>query len=161
LFVVLPVVDTFTHHQARIEQERTVQGRLRAALAEMAGTKVEDTSQSNAGRFLSGESEAIVAANLQSLLTEYASTNGVKLRSTRSLPARDRDGMRLIGVQMQFSGQMDAVQKLIYQIESAEPSLVVDAMSINGFAQRFGVATDGTSLEVRLDVFGAVLRAKG
>lgn len=160
IFVVMPAVASLDAMRQRIEMEREVQGRLRDAIADWRPVDDKAEPANNAALYLEGESDGVTGANLQVLLTGYASAAGVKLRSTRSLPQRDRFGLHLIGVQMQLSGPIEAVQQLIFRIENSSPTLVIDSLALSGYAQRFGVATDGTALEVRMDIYGAMLRVK-
>ena len=117
----------------RIDQERLMAARL-TQLAQNDGAKRALEQQTKAAKaanlFIEGESESIRLASLQSGLSAIAAANGTKLRSARNLPGRDRNDLRLIGVQLQLVAPIDKLQKILFEIEQHKPSFFVDALQI-------------------------------
>jgi general secretion pathway protein M len=113
-------------------------------------------SARESGAWLEGESEALTAAGLQSLLARLAAAGRVRFHSTRALAPRERDGARLIGVGVQFKAGIEQLRGLLFRIESSRPFLFVEGLQVrpvSPFSQR-DTDLEGV-LDVRLDVYGA------
>jgi len=114
------------------------------------------------GAYLKGESEALMAASLQTMLAQLATADRVRFQITHALPARERNEPRLIGVSVQFHAGIEQVRALLFRIETHRPLLFVEGLQVRAvspFSQRD--AAQAGVLEVRLDVFGAIPGKKG
>ena len=157
---VVPLMAHVAALQDEIETERALLGRFTA----VASRRDETAELERVGRlalqssaWLKGESEALTAAALQTLLARLAAANRVRFHSTRALAARDRDGTRLIGVSVQFKAGIEQLRTLLFRIESSRPFLFVDGLQVrpvSPFSQRD--ANLNGVLDVRLDVYGAL-----
>lgn len=158
--VVAPIAVRIRTLGEQIDAERAVLGRFAAVAAERNQAAEFDRvgrAAAESSAYLKGESEAIKVAALQTLLSQLASANGVRLYSTRSLPAHEREGVRLLGVRVQFHAEIEQVRALLYGIESTRPYLFVAATQINplgAFAPR--ESERNATLDVRFDIFGAL-----
>jgi general secretion pathway protein M len=162
---ILPVSARIGELREQIENQRLLLGRFAA----MAALQDKLAVMQNAGRaaseseaYLKGETDAIRAASLQTFLSELAGANGVRLSSTRQLPSRERDDLRLVGTRVQFTSDMEQLREMLYSIESTQPFLFVEAVQVrpvSALAQRD--PEYGGLLDVRLDVFGALPRKRG
>lgn len=157
-----PYVSAVRSLGEEIEAERIAAGRfsavanLKASAAEVerAGTQA---AQSDA--YLKGDTEALKTSALQAMLSELAQGMGVRVRSARNLPVREKDDLRFIGVRMQFNAEVDQVRALLHGIEAATPFLLIDGMQVQPLTYQSPQEAGG-SLEVRLDVYGAMPRKK-
>ncbi len=144
-----------------IETQRALLGRLlaaeNAAATNASSGRKPDLAQKGAV-FLEGESDAIRLAGLQSRLSEAAHGIGARLASTQAMPPRDEGGVRLIGVQTQLSATIQQLQKLVFDLETARPVLIVQALHVSRGPDREG--QEVTDLDVRLTVLGATPRVK-
>ena len=113
------------------------------------------------GVFIEGESESIRLAALQSKLSAIAGANGVKLRSARNLPSRDKNELRLVGVQLQLMAPLDKLQKILLEIEQHKPSLFVDSLQISPGSPARSVDDEVGMLDARFDVYAVESRQKG
>jgi general secretion pathway protein M len=162
---ILPVAARIGELSELIEGERRLLGRFvaMAALQEKLGEMQNaGRAASESGAYLKGESDAIRAASLQSFMSDLAGANGVRLNSTRPLPPRDRDEVRMVGTRVQFIADIEQLREILYSIESTQPFLFVEAVQVrpvSALAQRD--PEYGGLLDVRLDVFGALPRKKG
>lgn len=86
----------------------------------------ETREQHDAAAFLSGDSEQIAVANLQSHLKSIATSSGASFRSASSLPLRTDSQLQLAGVQIALSGPLPSIHKTIHQIETGKPYLFVE-----------------------------------
>jgi len=165
LMTVVPVSARIAGLREQIDTERILLGRFAAVAARQSQTAEYDRigrAAVESGAYLRGESDALSAAALQTLLSELAAANGVRPSSTRALAARERHEVRLIGVRVQFNARVGQVQALLHRIESHRPLLFVEAMQIapiSPFSQRD--AEQVGVLDVRLEIFGAVASKLG
>jgi type II secretion system (T2SS) protein M len=157
---VLPLTARVAELRDAIEAERVILGRL-AAVAARADETAEHERIGRAalesGAWLKGDSEALTAAGLQTTLAQLATANRVRFASTRALPPRERDGMQLIGVSVQFKAEVDQVRGFLFRIESHKPFLFVEGLQVRPVSPFSQSAQELNSiLDVRLDVFGAL-----
>jgi Type II secretion system (T2SS), protein M subtype b len=165
LVTVLPLAAHVATLHEQIESERALLGRfMQIADKESEAMEYERIGRAaqSSGAYLKGESEALTAAGLQTILAEIAATHQLRFRSTRALPARERGEARFVGVRVQFNAEIEQVRAFLHRIEVSRPFLFVEAMQIqpvSPYSQR-DPAQAGV-LDVGLDVFGAIPGKKG
>jgi type II secretion system (T2SS) protein M len=162
---VLPLTARVAELRGEIEVERVILGRL-AAVAARADETAEHERIGRAalesGAYLKGDSEALMAAGLQTTLAQLAAANRVRFASTRALPPRERDATQLIGVSVQFKAEIEQLRGLLFRIESHKPFLFVEGLQVRPVSP-FSQSSPELNglLDVRLDVFGALPGKKG
>lgn len=165
LFVVVPVVAHVQSLRADIEQERLTLARLvsmpddsvEAQSIERMTAKARESRQ-----FLEGESDPIRLANLQSVVGGIAAGQGVKLRSSRNLPPRERGDVRYVGVQLQFAATIGQLQKILLAIEAQRPFLFIDTVHITPMPGALAAGgEDSGQLDSRIEILGATSHQKG
>lgn len=165
LVMVVPFTARVAGLREQVEAQRVLLGRfVEVAAQESQAAEYDRIGRSalDSGAYLKGESEALIAAGLQTVLAELAAANRVRFHSTRALPGRERDEARLIGVRVQFNAEIEQVRALLYRIETHRPFLFVEALQIqpvSPYSQRD--PEQAGVLDVRLDVFGAISGKKG
>jgi hypothetical protein len=160
--IVNPLVAQLAGVRERIASERALLARFAALAAqEKEARELERrlADMSVDGDYLAGESEAIKLAHLQSLLTDTVATNGLRVHSARTLPARERGELRLVGVRIQLHAEIGPIQRTLHEIEAKRPFLFIEAVQISR-SSRAEADETGAMLEAQLDVFGAVLRKR-
>ena len=165
LMTIVPLASKILDQKDRIEYERTVLGRLNSEKIDEVGS-VDSMQQAISNRIgglaIPGESESIRIAAVQSQLMELLGRNNVKPRSSRNLPGRDRSGLRLVGLQVQLTAQIENLQAALLAIEAHKPYLFVGAMHVTVATVAGSVGEDIRGLlDVRLDVFGVEYQPKG
>jgi general secretion pathway protein M len=83
------------------------------------------------GAYLSGGSEALVAANLQNRIKTVIEASGGRLASTQILQSSDEDGFRVVTIRVRMTADIDAASKTFYALEAGEPYLFVDSVDIS------------------------------
>jgi hypothetical protein len=162
VLIVNPLVVYLAGVRERIANERVMLARFTALAAqerearELGRRRAEINADSE---FVEGNSEAIQLASLQSLLAAITANNGLRVRSARTLPARERGELRLIGVRIQLHAEIGPLQRTLHEIEAKRPFLIIEAVQISQLSGGDGADPVGL-LEARLDVFGAVLRKR-
>jgi hypothetical protein len=102
---------------------------------------------------LEGESDAVKQAAMQTKLAELVSSGGLKLIGARNLPQRDRGRARLVGLQLQLTGPIEALQQVLFTIEHQKPVFIVDALQIS--PPWTANEDEKGFLDARIDIFGA------
>lgn len=162
---IAPIAAHFGDLQSQIEQERLVLGHLLAATMNTPdiqqaarSTDVADTNR----MALEGESDAIRAANLQSLVGAIASKHGLQMRSLRNLPPRERSELRMLGVQVQFIATIEQLRDALVAFEAQQPYLFVETLHISPLPGAMAVGSENPGgLDVRVDILAAAARNKG
>lgn len=156
---IAPYSDYIAELKARLEQQQLLIARLqRVAAQEMRLSELEMRAKASArsASFISGPSDAIITANLQSRVAKLASDSGVRVRTTRALPERERNGLRMLGIQVQLAADIEQVQRIIHAIESTEPLLFIESAQLTAATARHSEDGHAEPLEARLDIFAAV-----
>jgi general secretion pathway protein M len=157
LVLAAPLIELYTGRAAMVEDKRMLVPRLQAAAAELPelrGRVAELRATAGARKVtLEGSSDAIASANLQNHIAEFATSVGVTIGSTESLPVETRGGYRRIGLRFTLNGPYEALLKFIAKLEAATPPLVLENLHIHGVLRRPGTPQAG-ALDAGLDVFG-------
>ena len=157
LLVAVPILDFYAARAAVIENRRMLVPRLKAAADELPGLRARAADlRATAGTHkvtLDGSSDAIASANLQSRIAELATSVGVTIGSTESLPVEVRGGYRRIGLRYTLSGPYETLVKFLARLEAATPPLVIENLHIHGVLRRPGTPA-ASALDAGLDVFG-------
>jgi|GEM_PF-1408584 len=165
LLVVAPLAGRLSDLDAEVLDARLVLGRFEAEAARQDAVPDAERlarAASESGVYLKGESEPIRAANLQTVLAELAGRAGIRFHSARTLPQRERDDARTVGVGVQFTCAIEQLRQLLFDIEAGKPFLFVEGLHVRpvaAFAQRDREL--GGLLEVHLEIYGAVPRNRG
>ena len=131
-FVVEPIVSRIIGIDAQFQAKREHLGRL--VLIASRKPQTADAAQLSARTLaaltLEGETEAIQLATLQTAIGRVAEEAGVRLRSTQALPVMLRDDLGFAGLQSTVQVRLEALQRLLYGLETHRPMLLVDAIDI-------------------------------
>jgi hypothetical protein len=155
---VLPYLSAVDQLTEQIRQTRELVSRLSDAGAPPdVGTAdwaklLEMASKRN---FVSGESQTIRLANVQSAIVQILAADNVKPRSVRNLPPRVRAGLTLVGVQVQIGASLAQLQSMLNRIDNYQPRMLLEDLQITRTGQSV-VPSEGAQqlLDLRLDVFG-------
>lgn len=161
LAVVAPIAGAFNSQTDDILRAQEALARYRA----MAGTQSELEAQlSAAGRgdsdmvqALKGTNPQLVAADLQNKVKGIVEGAGGTLRSIQNLPVQDENGFRRIGLGVVLAGQHDALRAILHALESGQPYLFLDNVSIRAsgpIGLMIGNTQLAPNLEVHFDVIG-------
>lgn len=163
--VVLPVFQAYRTTAQEIDQNRALLERYRALAAERPryARRLEERLESyraNTG-FLDGQDETLAAAALQERVGSVIDTAGGELHSTQILPTQlaDEDlAIRRAGLRLQFAVGIEGLEEILYQLETAEPYLFVEELSIREqrVRRRRNEAPVETRLDVSLEVYGFI-----
>lgn len=131
-FVVEPIASRIIGIDAQIQAKREHLGRLTViASRSPQNTDAAQLSARPLAAFtLEGETEAVQLATLQTAIGRVAEEAGVRLRSTQALPVMQRDELGFVGLQSTVQVRLEALQRLLYGLETHRPMLLVDAIDM-------------------------------
>jgi general secretion pathway protein M len=164
LAVVLPVIREYDAYNDAADQLRSTLGRnleverriaeLKARLAELR------KNQAYQPEFLHGANESLAAAQLQSRIKTVVESVRGELKSTQIVPGRDEGKFRRIIVRAQMVVSTPALQRIVYEVESASPLLFLDNVDVRAQPASTRIrkveATEDPVLDVRFDIFGYI-----
>jgi len=113
-----------------------------------------NNAMSETALVLSGADQAIVGANLQAWVKSVTLENGGKLESLQIVFDNAVENFRVISARVRFQGSMEALQKIIFNIERFPPLRVIESLTISQQRKRRRRNDIGESrlLSVRLEI---------
>jgi len=139
----------------QVQEKRELVARLERAVALGASVdKASGVSLPKSKLFLEGDSTANASATLHSMIGGVVEANSAELSSVVSLPDKSSGGVKLVGLKVIISGELEDVHKVIFALESATPPLMIDTLSLQVIPQRKKNAP--SKMAVNLNVLGAL-----
>ena len=135
--VVAPLLAVFQNNASRIEQTEVLLRRYQALAEQRPAIADRLVAQqdlaASAGGYLQGPSDALAAAELQDRVKSVIEGAGGELRSTQILPAGTVEGIAVIrraALRVQFDATIENLAEILYELESGEPYLLIDQLSV-------------------------------
>jgi general secretion pathway protein M len=161
LAVVLgPIILLHNHYDAAIsdasDKLRRYE-RVAAQAPELRSTLAAMQQRDGRRFFLKNTATNLAGAELQELVKAAIEGNGGRITTSQTTSPREDGRFREIGVNVQFFATTPALQKILYAIESHEPYLIVENVTIrplNAFRGFRPAAGQEPELNVQLDVGG-------
>lgn len=118
--------------------------------------------------YIGGDSVELAGADMQERLKRIVENSGGILSSSQMLPVETDGGTRKLGIRVAMRGDIEALQKALYDFETASPYFFVDTLNIQASRWSLQEARGRTSrrrgdpseLQVRFDVY-AMMRGEG
>ena len=133
---VWPVLLANQHYQNTIEhmESRLHQLQRAAAIGETLKPQYETLKrwQTSDAQDLKSTSPALAAAELQRLLKRIVAEKDVQVVSAQSLTTRQEAGFDRIALKVRMRGELENIVQTFYEIETGEPFVFVDNVSIRG-----------------------------
>jgi general secretion pathway protein M len=135
---------------ARYSRLSTQVDALRAAVGELR--QADDLDR----YVLAQESEPLAAAALQERVKSVVTRSGGTLSSTQVLPAKAEQGFKRVIVSVRMAVSIDALQRVLYELENDLPYLLADGIIIlSRGARKRRKPTQGVDLlDVRFNLSG-------
>jgi general secretion pathway protein M len=106
---------------------------------------------------LQGGSESLAAAELQRLLKRIAMTQKMEVYSIQNLPARKEHDFTRIALKVRMRGTLENIVGFFYTIETGEPFLFMDNISIRRLARQLRSASAARQmLETDFELVGYI-----
>lgn len=158
--VLRPFIDLYADQREAISEQRQLLDRYRRYAAARAdlGEQLEvlQSDRSAQEGYLQGDSETLVAAQLQNRIRSVVQATGAKLSSTQVLQATDEASFRRITVRVTMTCGIVDLQKIFHQLEGGRPYLFLDNVDVSGeqARRRSGEVAVREDLNVSFDVYG-------
>lgn len=162
--LVAPLVSEYRANALEIERARLLLGRY----DEISERTAQENPRPSASRsedwkedFLQGQGDQVLLANLQKTLGQIVATSGARFTSARMLAPQKLDGLTLLGIRLEFAGQLDAIRKAIFAIETGRPRMLVRSARLRPLrpVQVQSASTrppvGASPISAQLDIFGA------
>lgn len=129
---VSPLLDGIAADRADIAQARTLLARYSRLEADLpAMQKRLDALRSGSGKgLLVNTAPALLTAEMQGTAQRLASSAGVSLRSSRTLPQTTERGLERVGVELDLSASTNGLAALLHAIAASEPTILVDRLAV-------------------------------
>ncbi|HEY2864988.1 MAG TPA: type II secretion system protein GspM [Casimicrobiaceae bacterium] len=156
--LVAPVLLLHRHYDFAIEGMRDHLERYRRVAAQAPETKkaLDTLRAKNARRFfLKNTAPNLAGAELQDIVRGQIENNGGRITTVQIIAPKEDGRFRQIGVNVQLFATTPNLQKILYAIETQQPYLIVDGLTIRplnafrGFKPAPGVEPE---VSVLLDV---------
>jgi general secretion pathway protein M len=158
--MVRPILDEFARIDSEIAEQQERLGRLTSIAERLATLESQRDALARGGNraegYLTGGSEAIVAADLQNRLKTLIANAGGKLASTQVLPATEEAGFRQVSVRVRLNTSINGLSTLLYELETGEPLLFIDNLDVSTRQDRprAGETEGEADLSITFDVYG-------
>jgi len=112
--------------------------------------------------YLKASAPALAAAEVQQMAQAIIEANELKVESTQIAAHKDDGPRRKVAVNFQLRGQLPAVQKALYELETALPYMYVDNLAMRSSLARRGVPVPGVEpdIMVQFDLYAFAQVAK-
>jgi hypothetical protein len=162
LLVFIPINMLHRHYDQSLDSQADYLGRYRHVVATHAEVQLAlDQVKKKNGRqhFLSNTGAALAASEIQETAKNLIEAKGGKLVSMQVVPFKDEGGYRRVTVNIQFISNMSALRKILYAVETVQPYLLLDNVSIRSQANALNKGAPVTEPELiaQFDVSGYTL----
>ncbi len=95
-----------------------------------AQLKSLDREVGSASFYVNADTPALAAAALQKQVKSAVDGAGGKLTSTQNLPPKEEGNAQRVAILVRMSGDVDALFKVLYDLEAASPLLFIDNLTV-------------------------------
>jgi Tfp pilus assembly protein PilO len=155
--ILSPVLAFYESNAQTLEQRRELARRYESAANDLprlrALAKQRGAKEQSGDLLLTGASDAVAAAALQSSLKDMVEGEGAKITSAAMIPPEDEGPFRRVGVRIAFSGDLQLLTSVLLEIEAAHPVLSVGNLDLRVTGDSKG-DDENPDLAIALDVSG-------
>lgn len=157
--IVFPYRMAARHYDDAIEtrlDEIARYQRIVAAKKDVQKAIAEVNSRDAKKFFLKSSASALAAADIQQIVQTLVEANGLQLESMQIAPPKSEDGYRRIALNLRLRGKLAGVQNMLYSLETTQPYLFIDNLSIQSTVRPYFRPTPGAEPDVtsQFDLYG-------
>jgi general secretion pathway protein M len=162
---VQPLIDVYAAGDVALRQRRELAGRMADLAGTLGALRQQAATLATAGppttATLTGATDAIAAASLQSLVESMTGTAGAHLTSAEALPAEQLGAYRRVALRVSVDAKWATLVGLLQAIGRATPRMFVDELQLH--AQPTGDKVPEQPLDIAFTVlaFRAATSAGG
>ncbi len=128
------IVDKYQYYRTHVEQLRDRLQRLNGMLAtrQTLEAQIQQINQDNSvdAFYMKSASPTLAATELQQLVRGTVEGKGGNLVSTQILPVKTEGSFSRVAIKVQMTGNTEALQQVLYELESARPLLFIGNLQI-------------------------------
>jgi general secretion pathway protein M len=164
LLLFIPINMLHRHYDQSLDSLVDYLGRYRHVVATHAEVQsaLDQVKQKNGRQhFLRNTGVALAASEIQETAKNLIEANGGKLVSMQVVPFKDDGGYRRVTVNIQFTSNLPTLRKILYAVETVQPYLLLDNVSIRSQADALNKGAPVTEPELiaQFDASGYTLVA--
>lgn len=164
LLLFIPINMLHRHYDQSLDSLADYLGRYRHVVATHAEVQsaLDQVKQKNGRQhFLRNAGVALAASEIQETAKNLIEANGGKLVSMQVVPFKDDGGYRRVTVNIQFISNLPTLRKILYAVETVQPYLLLDNVSIRSQANALNKGAPVTEPELiaQFDASGYTLVA--
>jgi len=164
LLLFIPINMLHRHYDQSLDSLADYLGRYRHVVATHAEVQsaLDQVKQKNGRQhFLRNTGVALAASEIQETAKNLIEANGGKLVSMQVVPFKDDGGYRRVTVNIQFISNLPTLRKILYAVETVQPYLLLDNVSIRSQANALNKGAPVTEPELiaQFDASGYTLVA--
>jgi general secretion pathway protein M len=162
--IVAPLLAAYPEAAHRIERSQALLDRYQTLSAQrgelVRRLETVEKAAARAVAYVNGSSHTLAGAALQNHVRKIIEDWDGKLHSSQVLPAEPLEGelpVRRVTVKLRLSVQVEKLQDLIYRLETAQPFVFIQELSIlktDNTRRRSDREAKPTTLEARLEIYG-------
>jgi general secretion pathway protein M len=134
LGLATPLIGFYEMRAAQVDQQEQLLARMKILRREIPALRqavgAAGLQSDRAQVLLTGNTDVIAGANLQSILHNLAGDAGTNLNSAALLPVRQVGSLRRIGMQVSVTTTWPVLIALLQAIGTARPYMIVDQVSL-------------------------------
>ncbi len=131
-----PIWSAHRYYDETIDRMRLRLAQLQRAAALGAGLEQHyqqlRRTQSRTGQYLESESVALAAAELQRVVKSVATARRAEVLSTQIVPAAYEESFTRVALKVRMRATLEALVQVFHALETGEPLLFLDDVSIRG-----------------------------
>jgi len=108
--------------------------------------------------YLKSTSEALAAADLQQIVKQIAGSKSMEVLSTQILPVIEESDFTGVALKVRMRGELNNMVKVFHALETGQPYLFLDNVSVRSHARRNYKVNVGQKLNVDFDLIGYMPR---
>jgi general secretion pathway protein M len=160
LIGIRPLVASYRANEVAIAEAQALIGRFGAMATSQHDLeqRVQELTELHASEpyYLTRETDALAAVELQNRVSEAINKNGGTIRSIQPLPSEKEDEFQRVTLRVQLTTTIESLFHIVYELETTQPFLFLDNVEIKSRPPR--IAADGEAgelpLTVTLDLYG-------
>jgi len=143
LYVIYPLLITNGNGSSEIEAQQGLLAKYRRTIAmeELYRKALQQRKEQGidvSGRLISGNTPALAAAELSSLIRKFAEDTNVHINRENVNPTKETGSHQKISLQLSISSDVIGLRDFLYKIQSDEKLLDVESLTVNSRVTRRG-----------------------
>lgn len=141
LYVISPLLINNGNGSDEIDAQRRLLAKYRQTIAmeELYKSAIDQRKELGidmSGRLISGNTPALAAAELSSLIRRFAEDTNVHINRENVNPAKETGSHQKISLQLSISSDVIGLRDFLYEIQSDEKLLDVESLTVNSRVTR-------------------------